>query len=225
MTIFLAWRGHMPHIVRTVIMMDNITYFWSSICVFLWFAIILFMLLGMDAPLNYNVSHFMLFLLAINMAQHTMMSQYKSMGEREELSIWRSQQSYLITAPLYVLSILQGSAAAWGIAWRKLDKSYQKTYFEGEVIRSTTVWVTFIWVAFFACIAFDLTMYVRWKLWSLAEVSWHCQLGAMLLLLLLAVTLWEPFLALWGLDKSLQTMSKDEGSTCRRWLAGFILRA
>jgi hypothetical protein len=224
--IFLAMRGWMPYIVRVCIMMENISYFWTFCGTFFWLALILFMVIGMDPPLLFNVTHFMFFILAINITQHTMINQYKSVGECTEQSIWRSQQSYTIAAPLYIVSILRGSAAAWGIAWRRLDKSYwTPSDHSAEVVRNVTIWVTFIWVAFLFCVGFTALTHVRQAFFGDAvdEIQKQSQYGSLGVMGLLAITVWEPFFAVWGVDKWVDEMNKDESRPFRRWLAGMLI--
>jgi hypothetical protein len=207
LTIVLAWKGRMPHIVRIFIMFENITYFWTSCSMFFWFALTLFMITGMDPPLRVNVTHFMLFILTMNITQHSMINHYKSLGECDEISIWRSHQSYTISTPLYIMAILQGTKAAWGIAWNSLDKSFWTASDHGqEVIRGVTVWITLIWISFFFCAGYTIIMYWHGVPDNIAQ---NCQLGGLFMLMLLAITVWEPFLTVWGLDKYIDAWSKE----------------
>jgi len=223
----LAWTGFMPRIVRVVIMMENITYFWTSCSIFFWLALMLFMIVGMDPPLMFNVTHFMFFVLFINITQHTMINSYKALGECTELSIWRAQQSYTIAAPLYVMAIIRGSVAAWGVAWWKKDVSFWNPGDHGaEVVRNVTIWVTFIWVSLIFCIVFTGSLFFRREL--LHEfgdaMSQQCQLGALLMLGLLSITVWEPLLAVWDFDKSVAALSKDDARhQFVKWMAGMLM--
>jgi hypothetical protein len=220
-TMILAWRGAMPQLVRVFIMYENITYFWTSCSMFFWMALTLFMITGMTPPLMFNVTHFMMFILCINVTQHCMIDYYKSMGGCNELSIWRSQQSYTISAPLYIMAIIQGTTAAWGIAWRRLDKSFWNANDHGvDVIRGVTIWVTFIWSSFIFCIIYTVTIYSNGGSDYIAR---NCQLGGLFMLMLLAVTVWEPFLTVWGLDKSIDNMSADKERGCARAVARFFV--
>merc|ERR1719188_2029426 len=117
-TFHLSWTGLMPRIVRIFIMTENITYFWTSLGTFFWLALTIFMVMSTTPPLMFNVSHFAIYVLAIRISEHGMLNYYKDIGESDELSIWRGQQSYMISAPLYLMSIVQGTMAAWNIAWR-----------------------------------------------------------------------------------------------------------
>jgi len=200
-----------PKIVRVFIMMENISYWLTSCSIFFWLSLTLFMIIGMNPPLMFNVTHFMLFIVAINICQHCMINEYKNMGGCSELSIWRSQQAYTLAAPLYVMAIVRGTAAAWGIVWRRLDKSFWTSSDHGsDVIRGVTVWVTFIWVAFVGCCAFLVVLEAkRWLFNEIGDkIQNQCQKVAAIMLGLLAITVWEPFLALWGADKSINSMSK-----------------
>jgi len=117
------------------------------------------------------------------------------------------------------MSILQGSTAAWGIAWKRIDKSFWTPSDHGaEVIRLVTIWVTFIWILFIFSVGFTVTMYIRFELFhDLADkFEIGCQLGACFLMLLLAITVWEPLISVWGFTKSMVELSKDESRYCFR---------
>jgi hypothetical protein len=221
-TMVLAWRGAMPQIVRCFIMFENISYFWTSCSMFFWMALTLFMITGMTPPLMFNVTHFMMFIFCINLTQHSMIDYYKVLGDCNELSIWRSQQSYTISTPLYIMAIIQGTKAAWGIAWRRLDKSFWTANDHGQdVIRGVTIWVTFIWSSFIFCVIYTITIYSSGQSDYIAR---NCQLGGLFMLMLLAITVWEPFLTVWGLDKYIDNMSKDkEGRGCVRAIGAFFV--
>jgi len=210
-TIFLAWRGAMPKIVRVFIMMENISYWLTSCSIFFWTSLTLFMIVGAEPPLMFNVTHFMLFILAINITQHSMLNEYKYMGECDEISIWRSQQSYTLAAPMYIMAIVRGTAAAWGIIWKRLDKSFwTSNEYGSDIVMSVTLWVTFIWAAFVSCVCYTLAMMARqWLLNEIGnKIHTQCQMGAICMLGLLAITVWEPFLNLWGVDKTINRLSK-----------------
>jgi len=226
-TVYLSWRGIMPKIVRVVIMMENISYWLTSCSIFFWVSLTLFMIIMMDPPLMFNVTHFMLFVLCMNITQHSMINEYKNMGGCDEASIWRSQQSYTLAAPLYVMAIVRGTASAWGIIWRRLDKSFWTSSDHGsDIVIGVTLWVTFIWVAFVLCVSFSL--YLAVKGWILnqagSNISKQCQIGALCMLGLLAITVWEPFLALWGINKTIDQTSKDKDArSVVRWFCSLIV--
>lgn len=226
-TIILASVGYMPKVVRVFIMMENISYWLTSCSIFFWTSLTLFMILGGDPPLMFNVTHFMMFVLCMNIAQHSMINEYKSLGGCDETSIWRSQQSYTLAAPLYILAIIRGTASAWGIIWSRLDKSFWTSSDHGtDIVIGVTLWVTFIWVSFVFSIIYFLT--IEGRQWLLSELGDHvqkqCQLGALCMLGLLAVTVWEPFLSLWGLNKMVDRMAKDsENRPCSAWVCGLLV--
>merc|ERR1740129_2554940 len=89
-TIVLASVGYMPKIVRVFIMMENISYWLTSTSIFFWTSLTLFMIIGGDPPLMFNVTHFMMFVLCMNIANHSMINEYKSLGGCDETSIWQS---------------------------------------------------------------------------------------------------------------------------------------
>jgi len=229
-TVILAWRGTMPKIVRVFIMMENISYWLTSCSIFFWMSLTLFMIIGMNPPLMFNVTHFMLFILSINITQHCMTNEYKNMGGCSELSIWRSQQAYTLAAPLYIMAIMRGTGAAWGIIWKRLDKSFwTSSEYGSDVIRGVTVWVTFIWVSFVGCTIYLLVLGgKRWLFNEIGDkIQKQCQMVAVMMLGLLAITVWEPFLALWGADKSINALgrrSKDaEQDGCLNLFARLII--
>jgi hypothetical protein len=219
----------MPKIVRVFIMMENISYWLTSCSIFFWTSLTLYMIIGMDPPLMFNVTHFMLFIFAINVTNHCMINEYKYLGDCDELSIWRSQQTYTCAAPLYILAIMRGSTSAWGIIWRRLDKSFWTANEHGsDIVRAVTIWVTFIWGAFIFCAIFTITMDVRQYLFDEVggTIQKQTQVGALLMLGLLAITVWEPFLTLWGGDKIIDAMNKNDKDGSRslvQMIASFLV--
>merc|ERR1712032_502375 len=142
----------------------------------------------------FNVTHFMVFIIAINLIQHCMINEYKHLGDFTELSIWRSQQSYTLVAPLYAVALIRGTAAAWGIAWRRLDKSYSKSDEHGpDVVKVVTIWVTCIWLAFIFTFGFaSATLAHQWLIEDSGDkIQNQCLLGALCMLGLTAVMVWE----------------------------------
>lgn len=216
--IILAWRGIMPAIVRTFVRMEDISYWLTSFNIFYWLGLVFFMLIGMEPPLMFDPASFMAFMLAINTTQHVMLSTYKNMAECSEISVWRSQQAHTLVAPLYVSAVAAGIKSAYGIIWRNRDASFYVTTKESttELVRVLTVWVTAIWFAFFACVV--LTMYKdasQWLQWifnyGTAEPLQNTRLySSVLLLNLIAITVWDSFLSLWEADKGVDSLSKSE---------------
>merc|ERR1712093_712098 len=69
----------------------------------------------------------------------------KSVGNCDEMSIWRSQQMFFVAAPLQLMSLCQGTAAAWGIKKHGLDKSFWSATDHGvEVVNFVKMWTSFI---------------------------------------------------------------------------------
>jgi len=225
-TAFLSMRGCMPGIVRLFIMTENITYFWTSLAIFFWISLTVFMVVSTTPPLMFNVSHFAIYILLIKIAENGMIQYYKSLGESNELAIWRGQQSYMISAPLYVMSIFQGTLAAWGIAWRNTDSSFWSASDHGaDVIHVATMWVTFIWVLLFMCVSFTIIMATRFDLFHDIQDKFEqqCQLCACWIMFLVALSVWEPLLKFWGFDDKFESLSKDEDGKGgpMRWFASF----
>mmetsp|Transcript_93890 Transcript_93890/g.289571 ORF Transcript_93890/g.289571 Transcript_93890/m.289571 type:complete len:233 (+) Transcript_93890:1-699(+) len=185
------------------------------------------MIIMMAPPLMFNVTHFMLFIVCMNITNHSMINEYKNLGGADEASIWRSQQSYTLAAPIYVMAIIRGTTSAWGIIWRRLDKSFWTNTDHGsDIVIAVTLWVTFIWVAFVLCGMYTLYLAIRGWMFNEAgdNISTQCQIGAMCLLGMLAITVWEPFLALWGLNNSINSMAKDDDTgPCLKWFLGLLV--
>jgi len=191
---------------------------------FFWLALTVFMVISSTPPLMFNVSHFALYILCIRITEHGMLNYYKQLGDSNELSIWRGQQSYMISAPLYVMSIVQGTLAAWGIFRRGSDKSFWNSSDHGsDVIRIATIWVTFIWVMLFFCIAFTAVMATRYDLFHEVQDKFErqCQVCACFMMAMMAITVWEPLCNFWGLEQSIDALAKDESRTVVRWWASF----
>jgi len=224
----MAYRGTMPKVVRVVIMMENISYWLTSCSIFYWTSLTLFMVVGGSLPLMFNVTHFMVFVLAMNVATHSMINEYKSLGGCDELSIWRANQSYTLAAPLYVMAIVRGTISAWGIIWNRLDKSFWTSSDHGsDIIIAVTLWVTFIWIAFVFCVAYFIAMEVKQAV--LNELGDHvqrqCQIGALCMLGFLAITVWEPFLSLHGFNKAIDraATAKDDDRRLAKSVASLLV--
>jgi len=212
LAMYLSWRGTMPKIVRTLIMMENVSYWLTSCSIFFWVSLTLYMIMAMEPPLMFNVTHFMIFVLCMNIANHGMINEYKTVGGCDEASIWRSQQSYTLAAPLYLMSIIRGTISAWGIIWHRLDKSFWTSSDHGtDVVISVTVWVSLIFLSFIACVGFSIASWLRGMLSgdTGTNIEKQTQVGALCMLGFLAMTVWEPFLTLWGFNKSIDVASRN----------------
>lgn len=202
----------MPKIVRTLIMMENISYWLTSCSIFFWVSLTLYMIVAMEPPLMFNVTHFMIFVLCMNLANHGMINEYKQIGGCDEASIWRSQQSYTLAAPLYLMSIIRGTTSAWGIIWHRLDKSFWTSNDHGtDIVIGVTVWVSLIFMSFLACVGFSIVTWLQGRLSgdTGTNIQTQTQVGALCMLGFLALTVWEPFLTLWGFNKSIDDTSRN----------------
>lgn len=212
-SLILSWTGHMPKIVRVNVMAENITYFWTSCSMFFWLGLMLYMILGQDPPLMFNVTHFMFFILIINITQHGMIRSFMSLGECTELSLWRAQQMYTVAAPLYIMAILEGTWAAWGIAWKNQDLSAWKAGDHGEmVVRVVTIWITFIWLAFIFCLCWTIAKFLGAEILG-NSTTVGSQVGALCMLGMLSITIWDPLLTVWDLGKMVDRMAKDKDNS------------
>jgi hypothetical protein len=212
LAMYLSWRGVMPKIVRTLIMMENISYWLASCSIFFWVSLTLYMIVAREPPLMFNVTHFMIFVLCMNFANHGMINEYKQIGGCDEASIWRSQQSYTLAAPLYLMSIIRGTTSAWGIIWHRLDKSFWTSNDHGtDIVVSVTLWVSLIFMSFLACVVGSMGTWLRECLSGDlgTNIQTQTQVGALCLLGFLAMTVWEPFLTLWGFNKHIDAASRS----------------
>merc|ERR1712110_162737 len=57
------------------------------------------------------------------MGNWALLYQAKRQGNAENMSLWRSQQAYMIGAPLQVMAVIQGTHAAYNILRKNADKS------------------------------------------------------------------------------------------------------
>merc|ERR550519_2436584 len=92
------------------------------------------------------------------------MNHYKAMMETvTEISIWRSQVSHTLVAPLALSAIYNGTVSAMRVIWKKLDKSFWKKNAEAKVesLNKLTAWVTNIWVAFAGCVVYTIFIYAK----------------------------------------------------------------
>jgi len=215
----LSCKGTMPSIVRAFIRLEDISYWMTSLNVFYWLFLIFFLMIGMDPPLMYDPPLFMAMILLINVTQHSMMNHYKAMMETiTEISIWRSQVSHTLVAPLALSAIYSGTVSALSVIWKKVDESFWKKDAEGktENLNKLTVWVTNIWVAFAGCILWTLFNYAKrtWDGYFHGAVSDPVEsfrlLSSLVLLGLIAITVWDAFISLWEADKWLEAMANNE---------------
>jgi hypothetical protein len=220
----LSCRGIMPAIVRTVIRLEDITYWMTSLNVLYWLVLVFFMVIGMEPPLMYDPPVFMVLLLLLNITQHSMMNHYKVMNETiTEISVWRSQISHTLVAPLAISAIWSGTKSAMGVIWKNADESFwkKKANDNTENLNKLTAWVTTIWIAFAGCIAYVLFVQARHTLEGfltgatsnpLENVRLH---SSLLLLGMIAITVWDAFISLWEADRWLETVANNEK---KNWL-------
>lgn len=173
----------------------------------------------------FNVTHFMFFVLSINLTQHGMIYSYKSIGEYTELSVWRAQQSYAIAAPLFVGAIFSGTMQAWGIATKGTDVSFWNTVDKGEeVVRNVTIWVTFIWVMFIGALIWTILQAVHGFVSgeTTTDLAKQCQSGSLMMLGLLSIMVWEALLSVWDFGRTVENVSKD-GESRLSYFASFVI--
>lgn len=215
----LSCRGIMPSIVRAVIRLEDITYWMTSLNVIYWLVLIFFMVIGMDPPLMYDPPLFMTIFLLLNVTQHSMLNHYKAMIETvTEISIWRSQVSHTLAAPLSLSAIWSGTRSAMGVIWKKLDESFWKKNAEdnAENLNKLTVWVTNIWIAFAGCIAYTVFIYAK-RSWDgfltgatsnpVENLRLH---SSLVLLAMISISVWDAFISLWEADRWLESVANNE---------------
>merc|ERR550532_2789706 len=147
------------------------------------------------------------------------MGHYKAMMENiTEISIWRSQVSHTLIAPLALRAIYSGTVSAMRVIWKKLDESFWKKNAEDktESLNVLTVWVTNIWVVFAGSVVYTVFIYAKrsWENFFYSAVSdplENIRLHSSVVLLgLIAITVWDAFISLWEADRWLEAMAKDE---------------
>jgi len=111
-------------LLRTFVVFDNLTSFLNAPTVFYWIGLNVYMVLGFETPFKYNTFDLLIWLLLLNIVRWGLMYAVKKQSYDDELSIWRSHQRYIVSAPLQVFAMLQGTKAAYDIMRREVDKSW-----------------------------------------------------------------------------------------------------
>uniref|UniRef100_A0A7S1QDD5 Chitin synthase n=1 Tax=Alexandrium catenella TaxID=2925 RepID=A0A7S1QDD5_ALECA len=190
-------------IVRHVVMLDNLTYFWSTGAAFFWVGLNFYMIFSGSIPFEYDIQSWMLWLLSIKVLQYILTYLMKAKGDCKEASIWRSQQMFFVTAPLHQLSIVMGTMGAFVIIWRKIDKSWWTTDNSDQVLFLVKAWTSFIvGSAGMAIICVIMALAVNY-----AEVTSSMISGTMILFFM-ALCIWDAFLDVWELTGTLHNAAK-----------------
>mmetsp|Transcript_75524 Transcript_75524/g.233653 ORF Transcript_75524/g.233653 Transcript_75524/m.233653 type:complete len:684 (+) Transcript_75524:1181-3232(+) len=177
-------------LVRHVVIYDNLTYWTNALAAFFWVALSIYMVLGFESPFNYQLFDLIAWILAQRVFVWVMIYSKEHIS-LEQLSLWRSQQAYMVGAPLQIFAMIQGTYAAWQILSKEVDKSWWKDP-EREVLflsRSWTVFLILIFpVGFLACI------------YGFVTSTWvSSQLFAEVMSLVLFLMTLNPLLYIWGL--------------------------
>merc|ERR1712048_777767 len=139
--ICLGYTTRLPSLVRTVIMFENCTYFWSSPTVFFWVGLSAYMIIFDATPFHFRVVDWMIIALGIMISKYIMQQRMKMIGNCDEFSIWRSQQMFFVGGPLHVMSLCQGTKAAYKICWQQIDKSFWSASDHGQqVVTFVKLW-------------------------------------------------------------------------------------
>jgi hypothetical protein len=225
--------------VRLLVVTENITYFWTTVSTFFWFILDLWMVLGNALPFNYEINEFMKLVLFMKISETAMVQTYKNRGGCTELSIWRSQQSFTIMAPLHIMSIFQGTAAALSIWWNREDKSFWNATDLGDVVTQLVkVWVTVIWVCTLGVILFLFGLAFNAAVFGTVVAPGGGQLCACFLMVMMAITVLEPTLVVYdaagAVDRKAmkeKKVKKEDGSFVEvqrslfeRMFFGFLLK-
>jgi hypothetical protein len=202
--LFCEWLGWLPSMVRTVIMFENSTYFWSSWTVLVWVGLSAEMVITNSTPFHYEVFEWMIFALAMQGSKYIMQQRMKNAGNCDEMSIWRSQQMFFVGAPLHLMSLCQGTVAAWGIHKHGLDKSFWSATDHGvEVVNFVKMWTTFILGSAAICVVTIIMAAIFFPPVGSPQIM------SCILLLIMAITIWTPVLDIWGFTKQVNVARRS----------------
>jgi len=189
----LSFTHRLPSLVRAVIMFENSTYFWSSPTVFFWVGLSAYMIIFNASPFHFRVVDWMTIALAIMVCKYVMQQRMKSLGNCDEMSIWRSQQMFFVGGPLHVMSLCQGTKAAYKIYREHIDKSFWSAADHGQqVVTFVKVWTGGVLVACVLCTA--ILVIVSLLGYTVGASQWV----ALILLLAMGFTIISPVTDIWG---------------------------
>lgn len=190
-------------IVRRIVMLDNVTYFWSTCAAFFWVLLNAYMIFSGSLPFIYEIKAWMCWLLFVKVLQYILTYIMKSKGGCTEMAIWRSQQMFFVTAPMHQLSILNGTMSAFSIIWRGTDKSFWDTDNSDQVLFLVKAWLSFI-VGSAAAAVLLVALALLVNPWAVSS----SMTSATLILVFMAICVFDAFLDVWELTSEVITMSK-----------------
>jgi hypothetical protein len=187
-----------PSIVRTIIMFENCTYFWSAPTVFVWVGLSAYMVIYASTPFRFEVFQWMSLSLIVQICKYIMQQRMKSVGKCDETSIWRSQQMFFVGSPLHIMSLVQGTISAYGIFKHGLDKSFWSATDHGvEVVNLVKAWTCTILGSCTVCVITLIGASIFWEVDSAQYMSG-------LLLFTMAITIWTPVLDIFGYTSKIE---------------------
>jgi len=189
------------------VMLDNLTYFWSTSAPFFWVFLNAYMVFTGGLPFEYEITPWMMWLLSIKVLQYILTYIMKSNVKCTELAMWRSQQMFFVTAPMHQLSIINGTKSAYSIIRRGADESFWDTDNSDQVLLVVKMWLTFIISAATVSVLGVATASLYSRLSIKTSLITSSMWAATLILVLMAFCVFDAFLDVWDLSTKVSKVS------------------
>merc|ERR1712079_294475 len=161
--------------------------------VFFWVGLSAYMIIWNAAPFHFRVVDWMILAICITLCRYVMQQRMRSVGNCDEMSIWRSQQMFFVGGPLHVMSLCQGTKAAFKIWAEDIDKSFWSASDHGvQVVTFVKLWTGAVLGACVLCTA--ILVGVSLVGGTVGSTQWV----ALILLLVMGFTIMSPVTDIWG---------------------------
>lgn len=197
-------------VARRIVMMDNLTYFWSSNSPFFWVFLNCYMVFTGGLPFKYEILEWMAWLISIKILQYILLYTMKSKGDCTELAIWRSQQMFFVTAPLHQLSIINGTKTGFRIIFRAGDLSFWDTDNADQVLFLVKIWLTLIMGVTLVAVLGVIFAGIHSRYNSNVSLINDAMRAATLILVLLAICVFDAFLDVWELTAKITKVAEEK---------------
>jgi len=159
-----------------------------------------YMVLGLETPFKYNTFDLLIWLFLLNVVRWGLLYDLKMQSYVDELSIWRSHQRYLVSAPLQVYAMFQGTKAAYDIMRREVDKSWwiDPVGAVGRISKS--------WTLFLVAMGPISAVYVAFSAGH-AHVMPQ-QIVSLLLMMIISIEMLWPMCYIWGWTATIDRLNR-----------------
>jgi len=152
----------------------------------------------------------MAWLISIKILQYILLYTMKSKGDCTELAIWRSQQMFFVTAPLHQLSIINGTKTGFRIIFRAGDLSFWDTDNADQVLFLVKIWLTLIMGVTLVAVLGVIFAGIHSRYNSNVSLINDAMRAATLILVLLAICVFDAFLDVWELTAKITKVAEEK---------------